>query len=205
MRSSTAAEYPVYSRSYITSTYTYFSILALLILSYPMYASSMILSTCFCTSPYNECSLRETCPRCYNTNPLRPVYLCLYKPLRNTHIPNITFFLQPLATRPPRTSNYSRDRRALDVPVLLRIVHDRTVRAELAHLQRSPGQHKRPVKGRGRLAFAVVRMLFLIHSVRSWYAASTSSSALISAAKSTQCSHAQPHVVGATHKNQSPP
>jgi len=75
---------------------------------------------------------------------------------------------------------------ALDVPVLLCVILDRTVGAKLAHLliesldQEFCSRTKHACVD-GERTLAVVRMLFLIHSVRSAYASSTISSARISA------------------------
>lgn len=73
---------------------------------------------------------------------------------------------------------------ALDVPVLLRVILDRAVGAKLAHLFIESLEfcsRTRRAYMDGERTLAVVRMLFLIHSVRSAYASSTISSARMSA------------------------
>jgi len=84
-----------------------------------------------------------------------------------------------------RSARFRSQLDALNIPVFLRVILDRTVRAKFAHLvvklfDQWPEQEAiRDVHNRER-TLAVVRMLFLIHSVRSAYASSTISSARIS-------------------------
>ena len=139
--------------------------------------------------------------------------LVIHHPTPSSTLPSLCTTLagHPSARCPsPRSSprSRSRDLGALDVPVLLRVVLDRAVRAELAHLHtrpsasasginipiasRTPGERESMQgdtesrileTGDWSRTFAVVRMLFLIHSVRSWYASSTSASAWMSAGR----------------------
>ena len=77
-------------------------------------------------------------------------------------------------------------------PALLRIILDSTIGTELAHLVvcLSGSRMRTHIRDRERNdTLAVVLTLFLIHSMRSWYASSTRANAWMSVCKVERVSH----------------